>query len=60
LKYINVYFTESAIVMKSEERNYKRNPLEGEGKMWDPKLSLVRKNKNLCTNKASMPHARVM
>jgi hypothetical protein len=39
MKYINVYFAESAIVMKSEERNCKSDTLEGEGKLWDPYLS---------------------
>jgi hypothetical protein len=31
--------------MKSEEMNYKSDPLEGEGKLWEPNLSLRRKNK---------------
>ena len=37
---MNVYFVESAIIMKSEESNYKRDVSEGEGKLWDPNLSL--------------------
>jgi hypothetical protein len=31
--------------MKSVERNFKNDLLEGEGKMWDPNLSLGRKRK---------------
>jgi hypothetical protein len=46
--------------MKSEERNCKSNPLEGEGKMWDPNLSLRKEKENMCTNEAGMPHAHVM
>jgi hypothetical protein len=45
LKYINVSFVESSIVRKSEESNYKRDPPEGEGKLWEPDLSRGRKNK---------------
>jgi hypothetical protein len=45
MKYINVYFTESVIVMKSVERNCNRDLPKREGKMWDPTLSLGIKNK---------------
>jgi hypothetical protein len=44
--------------MKSEERNCKSDLSEGEGKMWDPNHSLEKIN--LCSNKASIPHAQVM
>jgi hypothetical protein len=45
LKYINVSFVESSIAMKSEERNYKSDSSEGEGKLWDPDFLLGRKKK---------------
>jgi hypothetical protein len=31
--------------MKSVDRNCKRDPSEGEGKLWDPNLSLGKKKK---------------
>ena len=39
-KYINVSSTESTIVRKSVDKNYKSDPSDGEEKMWDPNLSL--------------------
>jgi hypothetical protein len=33
--------------MNIEERNYKSDPPEGEGKLWDPNLSLGRKIKSV-------------
>jgi hypothetical protein len=59
MKYINVSFDDGAIVWKSEERNCKRDSPKGEGKLWEPDLSLGRK-KNMYTNEKGMPHARVM
>jgi hypothetical protein len=55
MKYINVSFVESVIVMKSEERNYKSDPLEGEGKLWDPNISLGRKKKICVQTKWACP-----
>jgi hypothetical protein len=31
--------------MKSVDKNYKSDPSKGEGKLWDPNISLGRENK---------------
>jgi hypothetical protein len=41
--------------MKSTERKCKSDRLEGEGKLWDPNLSLGRKNKICIQTRRACP-----
>ena len=58
LKSINVSSTENVVVRESNSGTVRSDPLEKKGTGISTFWEMCRKNIQLCTNEASMPHAR--